>query len=121
MQGEDDFEKVLPREIKDASVLSGEERLIPLSKLREAIQCAGQNLIAVLGVEVHRILSDGLRTEGYSGYEFKLNGNWASFVSQNNESASTYIDQHPFGEGYGYILTTISEKEFAQSRDHING
>jgi hypothetical protein len=110
---EQDFDKILTPEIKQGSVLSGAEWLIPFHNLSEVIELATQHSIAVLGVEVFRVLSNGLGTEGYSGYEFKLDGNWADFVSQNNKCASAYIDQHQFGEGYGYILTTTSKNEFA--------
>jgi len=119
-QIENDFDKILPHEIKGVSVRSGNECVIPFPKVREAIELASQHLIAVLGVEVFHILPSGLGTEGYSGYELKFNGNWTDFVSQNNESATNYIDQHRFDEGYGYILTTASEKEFAHLRDHLN-
>jgi hypothetical protein len=118
---EHDFDRILSPEIKQASALSGAEWLIPFYKLNEVIELATQHSIAVLGIEVFRVLSDGLGTEGYSGYEFKLDGNWADFVSQNNKSATAYIVRHQFGEGHGYILTTTSENEFAHSRDHING
>ena len=118
---EKDFDRILTREIKEASVLSGAEWLMPFRKLTEVVELATQHLIAVLGVEVFRILPNGLGAEGYSGYEFKLDGNWADFVSRNNQSASAYVDQHQFGEGYGYMLTTTSENEFAHLREPING
>jgi hypothetical protein len=119
-QLESDFDKVLPVEIKDASRRSGNERLIPLLQAKEAIEFATQNLIAVLGVEVLHFLPGGLTTEAISGYGLKFGANWSVFVSENNDSAAIYIDQHSFGEGYGYILTTTSREEFCQLRDHIN-
>ena len=118
---EDDFARILPLEIKTESVRSGNEWVIPLPKVREALELANQHLIAVLGVEVFRVSSDGLGTEGWSGYDFTFDGDWMSFVSENNKSATEYIDQHQLGEGYGYIVTTASENEFAHLRDHING
>jgi hypothetical protein len=118
---EQDFDRILTSEIKQSSIRSGTEWLIPFHNLSQVIELATQHSIAVLGVEVFRVLSDGLGTEGYSGYEFKLDGNWTDFVSQNNTSAYAYVDQHQFGEGYGYILTTTSKNEFAHSRVHING
>ncbi len=120
-QEEGDFDKILPGQIKAESARSGNERLIPLEKVREAIGIANRHLIAVLGIEVFRISSSGHVTKGYSGYDFKFDGNWPGFVSQNNKSAAEYINQHPLGEGHGYILTTVSENEFAHLRDRING
>jgi len=118
---EDDFDKVLLREIKGASRRSGNEWVIPLAKVKQAIELAGQHAIAVLGVELFRLLSEGVATEGYSGYDFEFGGNWASFVSKNNQSAAEYVEEHQSGEAYGYILTTASENEFARLRDHTNG
>jgi hypothetical protein len=66
------------------------------------------------------MLPDGFATEGYSGYDFKFRGNWAGFVSENNESAADYVEQHQFGGGYGYTLTTTSESKFTHLRDRIN-
>lgn len=108
-----DFDRILLPEIKQTSVLSGAEWVIPFRRLNEAIALATEHSIAVLGIEVFRVLSDGLGAEGFRGYEFKFDGNWPDFVSLNNRSASAYVNQHEFGEGYGYILTTTSKNEFA--------
>jgi hypothetical protein len=107
-----DFDVILPAEITGAAVRSGNEWLIPLPQTKEAIELATKRQIAVLGVEVLRVSPDGLGVEGYSGYEFKLGGDWVEFVSWNNEAALQYVVEHEFGIGYGYILTTTSAREF---------
>jgi hypothetical protein len=113
----DDFRKLLPDEITVASVRCGNEWLIPLFHVTEALKIATEHLIAVLGVEVLRISPHGNRTEGYTGYEFTLQGDWGVFVSQNNQAAAQYIAEHQYGDGYGYILTTTSAEEFSHLRD----
>jgi hypothetical protein len=114
-----DFGKLLSSEITAASVRSGNEWMIPLRQVTEAIKIAAEHMIAVLGVEVFQLSPHGHRTEGYTVYEFKLQGDWRIFVSQNNQAALQYIADHQFGDGYGYILTTTSAEEFSHLRDEI--
>ncbi len=107
-----DFEKTLPAEIVDLAMRSGSELVIPLDGAIRAVRIAKQNLIAVLGVEIFRVLDSGLGVETYSGYEFKFDKNWQAFALVNNDAAQRFIEENSFGEGYGYILTTTSEDEF---------
>ncbi len=86
--------------------------VIPLTEVNQAIHLATKHLIAVLGVESFRILENGLGTEGYTGYTLDFQGDWRTYVRQNNEAALRFIEEHQLGEGYGYILTTASENEF---------
>jgi hypothetical protein len=115
-----DIKKVLPDEITRNSVRSGDEWIIPLHHVVEAIDIATANLIAVLGLEIFRISPSGFFTEGYSGYDFKRGADWGAFVQENNKAASQYVALHQFGEGYGYILTTTSAEEFSPLRDKLN-
>ena len=107
-----DLEKALPGEIVSRAMRSGNEFVLSLEDAREAVGIAGQNLVAVLGVEVFRILAIGLATETYSGYDFKPDGTWGDFVTINNEAAFRFLDENSFGRGYGYILTATSQSEF---------
>jgi hypothetical protein len=109
----DDFEKALPSEILNLAVRSGTELVIPVDEAKHAVRVAAENRIAVLGVEVLRLLDIGLGVETYSGYEFKFDGNWESFVRLNNDAALLFISENSFGSGYGYILTATSETEFS--------
>jgi hypothetical protein len=59
-----DFEKLLPGGMTAASVRCGNEWVIPLLHITEAINIATENKIAVLGVEVFRISPHGFPTEG---------------------------------------------------------
>jgi hypothetical protein len=111
-----DLEKALPTEITSRAVLSGNELLFPGDTATAAVRIANQNLIAVLGVEVFRILDNGVSTEAYSGYEFKFEGKWQDFVRFNNDAALRFLEGNSFGEGHGYILTSTSENEFRSLR-----
>jgi hypothetical protein len=107
-----DLERILPVEIIRATTCSGNELVLPLDEAKRAVRIAGENRIATLGIEVFRILEDGLGTETYTGYGFKFDDNWPDYVRFNNEAALRFIDENSFGSGYGYILTSTSEKEF---------
>jgi hypothetical protein len=105
-----DFEKILPGEITHAATRTpaDTEWVIPFPEVEQAIQFASRHLIAVLGVEVFRVLETGLGVENYSGYEFDPEGDWTAFVTRNNEAALRFIAENVHGTGYGYILTTSS-------------
>ena len=107
-----DLDKLLPSVITDAAVRAGGEWIIPLPEVNQAINLASTHLIAVLGVESFRILKNGFGGEGCTGYAVDFQGDWPTYVRQNNEAALRYIEENPLGEGYGYILTTASEDEF---------
>lgn len=112
----DDFEKALPREIRDRAVRTANELVLSFDDAKLALSIASQNLIAVLGVEVFRILDDGFGVETYSGYDFEFNRNWQDFVGLNAEAALRFIAENSFGDSYGYILTGTSESEFRRLR-----
>jgi hypothetical protein len=107
-----DLDELLPSMITDAAVRAGDEWIIPLPEVNQAIHLATKHLIAVLGVESFRILENGFGVEGYTGYAVDFQGDWATYVRQNNEAALRFIEENQLGEGYGYILTTASEDEF---------
>lgn len=109
-----DLEKALPDGIVNRAIRSGSEFVLPLEDAREAIGIARQILVAVLGVEVFRLLDIGLATETYSGYDFRPDGTWEHFVAINNEAALRFLDENSFGRGYGYILTATSQGEFRE-------
>jgi hypothetical protein len=110
----DDLEKALPIGITNQAVRFGNELLLPLDETKQAVRIASDVLIAVLGIEVFRILDAGLGVELYSGYEFARQEDWRIYVRSNNDAALQYIEEHRFGNGCGYVLTATSEKEFSE-------
>jgi hypothetical protein len=108
----DDLEKVLPSTVTNAAIRSGQELVIPFEETRCAIRVASEHLIAILGVEVFRVLHSGLGVQSYSGYDFSFAGDWPEYVRLNNEAAHDFIGKNRIDEGYRYILTATSEEEF---------
>jgi hypothetical protein len=112
----DAFEAILPSEITDAAVRTGNEWVLPLPQARAAIDLATKHLISILGVESLRIEHARFLVQNYTGYDCEFRGDWPSYVQQNNQAALSFIEENPLGEGYGYILTTSSEVEFKALR-----
>jgi hypothetical protein len=110
----DDFERILPSDLLTSAIRHprGTELVIPYPQVERAIHEATAHLIAVLGVEVLRILEAGLGVENYSGYEFDdLRLDWTDYVERNNQAALRFTADNVHGAGYGYILTTSSRDE----------
>ena len=110
------FNAILPPEITDASVRSGNEWVLPLPQATEAVDLATKHLISILGVESFRIEHSGFLLLDYTGYAFEFRGDWPSYVQQNNQAALSVIEEYPLGEGHGYIQTASSELEFQSLR-----
>ena len=111
----DDLEKT-PQAKQIIPTTSVARLITPLNEAEQAVRVASDNLVAVLGVEVFRILDGFLGVENYSGYEFEPQDHWATFVQLNNDAALRYIKELSLGNGYGYVLTATSEKEFRELR-----
>ena len=94
-----DLDKLLPSVITDAAVRAGDEWIIPLPEVNQAIHLANKHLIAVLGVESFRILENGFGVEGYTGYAVDFHGDWPSYVRQNNEAALSFHRREPTSRG----------------------
>jgi len=110
----DDFERILPSDLLASAIRTpaGTELVFPFPQVEKAIQEATAHLIAVLGVEVFRILEAGLGVENYSGYGFDdLQLDWTDYVDRNNQAASQFVAENVHGAGYGYVLTTSSQDE----------
>jgi hypothetical protein len=107
-----DLEKLLPVGITSVGVPFDSELCLPFDGAKVAVHLAAENSIAVLGVEVFEISGNSLAMETYSRYEFFRMGDWAKFVLLNNQAALRFIEENNFGEGFGYVLTSTSEREF---------
>ena len=111
-----DLDRLLPERILGKAIPHGTEFFIPYPEVLEAIDIATKNSIAVLGVEVFQVESDGFRVQEYSHYEIPYGDDWASFVSMNNELARAFVEEHRRGEEHAYILTSTSKQEFEHLR-----
>ena len=105
------LESVLSSDIIASATKTGNELVIPLPYVLNALNTATAELIAVLGVEAFRILEDGVQVQTYSGYQIPDADNWKAFVVANNQAAAEFIQANPFGPGFGYILTSTSKQE----------
>lgn len=105
------LESVLSSDIIASATKTGNELVIPLPYVLNALNTATAELIAVLGVEAFRILEDGVQVQTYSGYQIP-DADWKAFVAANNQAAAEFIQANPFGPGFGYILTSTSKQEF---------
>lgn len=118
----DDFERILPSHLLTSTIRTpaGTELVFPYPQVEKAIDQATAHLIVVLGVEVFRILEDGLAVDNYSGYGFDdLRLDWADYVQRNNHAALRFVAENVRAAGYGYILTTSSRDE-AERRSRVS-
>ena len=112
-----DFENLLSARLRANSVVRGSERVFGKDDVPTAIAEARRNGIAVLGIEVFKVLPDALQSMSeFSVYEIPFGGEWENFVEANAKAADEDFAQHCQNEHpdktYGYILTTASECEF---------
>jgi hypothetical protein len=103
---------LLPPDIATTATRAGKELIIPMPEALKAITIASNAQIAILAVESFRIEENSIARTNYAEYDFEYQGDWPSFVRQNNEAATRFIEENPLGSGYGYILTSTSEEGY---------
>ena len=92
----------------------GGEPAFTFPDVLDAILTCSWHEIAVLGVELMRMASQGYSTESLSPYEVQLNGySWHEFVDLNNKQAAEYVKQHRGGDDHFYLLTASQQREFS--------
>ncbi len=112
-----DIESFFPEDLKKRAGHVGSELLLSYEDALAAIALATDHEIAVLGFDSGKMSGDGFETLYYSGYdrEIALTGTWKEFVNVINGPAENWIRTHPLSEANcGYILTSTSEREFAE-------
>ena len=110
-----DLENALPEDLKKRATPSGNELILPYADALRAITIANERQIAVLGLEAVDILTEGpyrFYVSNYTGYDIKFTGDWQAYAAANNSKAERWIEQHPLGDGHGYILSSTSQREF---------
>jgi len=101
-----------------------DELTFAFPEVLHVIKLCSTNLIAVLGLDLFKILSDGLyQTVKLSGYHLEIKQNpqrveeWPEYVQLNNTLAEEFVRQNPAGDDHLYILTTSSWREFCEIQD----
>ncbi len=110
-----ELERILPSELRGATLVSGNELVLPYAEALDAIIVATRHQIAVLGLEAFEVRKDGLLTVNMadaSSYTL-FTGDWKAYVATMNAEADRWLKEHRLGENHGYILTSASEREFA--------
>jgi hypothetical protein len=97
----DAFDNILPSAITAAALRNGNEWVLPLTQVKEAIKLAGEHLIAVLGVEVFHVEENGLRVWNDTGYAFDLLGDGLAYIQHNNGAAFQFIEKTNSATGTG--------------------
>ena len=111
----EDLERLLPDDVKRASLASGNELVLPFAEALSAIAIATDHQIAVLGLEAFEVQRDGLLTVGVADASSHLpfTGDWKAYVAKVNAEAECWVKGHRLGENHGYVLTSASQMEFA--------
>jgi hypothetical protein len=84
------------------------------------IKLCTSNAIAVLGLEMFGVKSDGFYALGYSDYDLHIGkdwnrkalSEWSAYVAMNNALAEQSVAKHPRGDDHVYVLTTASLEEY---------
>lgn len=114
-----ELERIFSGDIVKRAVKIGNELIVSYEDALAAIQMATENQIAILGFDSGELLKDGFQVLDYSGYDrdISFNGDWKAYVAAMNADAERWIKGHQLAKNHGYVLTSTSEKEFAQLRN----
>jgi hypothetical protein len=100
----------------------GDELTFTYPEVLEIINLSTANMIAILGVEIFEVRSEGYHTKNLSIYDQSMRrgcnlqrDEWVDFVKENNGHAEQFVRLHPMGDGHVYILTTASWRELLQT------
>jgi hypothetical protein len=116
-----DFEQV-PR-VKAAAIGKvGEELSFSFPEVLAVIHACSRNDIAVLGVELFLVKSDGYQASGCSDYDLQERqrwpmvqpADWPEHARYNNALAEECVRRNPYGDDHVYVLTAVSWREFSQ-------
>jgi hypothetical protein len=113
-----ELERLLPDELKDSALATGNELVLPYGEALAAIVIATKHQIAVLGLDAFEVRNDGLQTVylADASSHILFTGDWRAYVAALNSEAERWLKDHRLGENHGYILTSTSEREFAANK-----
>jgi len=91
----------------------GDEFCFTHTNAIKAVQICTENEVAVLGVEIYQVQGNDFQSQGCSEYDlgFKVH-NWSLYVKDNNILAVQVLGKYLESDGFVYLLTTASEREF---------
>jgi hypothetical protein len=117
-----ELECILPDELKNGALASGNELVLPYAEALASIVIATNHQIAVLGLDAFEVQKDGLRTIylGDASRYIPFTGDWRAYVANLNAEAERWLKEHRLGENHGYILTSASERELAGAKARID-
>ena len=100
----------------------GDELTFTYPEVQEVIDLCSANGIAVLGVELFLVKSDGHYASGSSDYDLEEKqkwptvepNDWPEYVRDNNALARECVRLNPLGDDHVYVLTTSSWREFCE-------
>jgi hypothetical protein len=118
-----DFEAIPAIKSKAAGSI-GDELTFTYPEVLDVIALCSAKQIAVLGIELMKLCSDGLyRTEGLSVYDLSIGKDpstqqeWPEYVRANNDRADEFVRQNPAGDDHVYVLTTSSWRELGRIKE----
>jgi hypothetical protein len=86
----------------------------------QAIRLCTENGIAVLGIEIFRVVGGKFLTTKMSAYELPFN-QWRGYVAANNSLAEEFVESNPADEEHIYVLTASSWREFCEIQEARQG
>jgi len=114
-----DFESIPSIAYIASGKTAGGELIFTFPEVLQAIRLCSSNSIAVLGVEILEMRSDGHVTKRLSQYDQHLKTrpqqmrDWTVYLKENNARAHEFISENPVGDDHVYVLTTSSWREFS--------
>ena len=115
-----ELESILPDELKNGARAPGDELVLPYAGALAAIVIATNHQIAVLGLEAFEVRKDGLLTVAMADASSHavFTGDWKAYVATMNAEADHWLRENRLGNNHGYILTSASEREFADLKKY---
>ena len=106
--------RIVPEELRNRAVPIGNEWILSYEDALAAVSLATLNQIAVLGFDAGEVQANGFQIVDYSDDRSEFAGDWKEYVRACNADAEDWMKKHRYGRNFGYIVSSTSEKEFAQ-------
>ena len=116
-----DLDRALSEDVRLRAIAIGNELILPYEDALAAIGIANEHEIAVLGFDSGEVLDDGFQILDCTGYDANIpfTGDWKMYVKDINIASKHWIEGHRLGKNRGYIITSVSQKEFEENQRKI--